>query len=167
MERLTTSNFGLLIAFVIPGYTVCWSQSRYTPSLIHFLGDASTIAGFLHITLVSVAIGVVISAVRWIVVDAAHACTGLPRPAWNDSLLGDRIDAFSSIIESHYRFYQFYGNMLVAIWMAYLNERVNYGFQHIAPGTLEVVLVVSSVILLVAARDTLRKYYDRATQLLS
>jgi hypothetical protein len=42
-----------------------------------------TIAGFLYVTLASTAGGVVVSAIRWAIIDTIHHWTGVAAPNWN------------------------------------------------------------------------------------
>jgi hypothetical protein len=72
-------------------------------------------AGFLYVTLASVRAGMTVSTVRWATVDPLHALTGIRRPLRNDARLQDRLAAFEAPVENHYRYYQFYANMLVAL----------------------------------------------------
>ena len=125
--------------------------------------QAPTIGGFLYLTIASIACGMVVSAVRWAVVDTLHHITGLPLPPLDFSKLGSNVEAFNLLIEIHYRHYQFNANMLVATAIAYMSYRIKH------PATviwLDVGFVLLEIIFLAASRDTLRRYYARGTQLL-
>jgi hypothetical protein len=107
-----------------------------------------------------------VSAVRWALVDTAHALTGLRLPPLDFSRLGANVTAFGLLIEIHYRHYQFYANMFVATAIAYICYRVKLcgvwplGWIDAGLGFLELVFFATS-------RDTLRKYYARSQQLLA
>jgi hypothetical protein len=79
------------------------------------------------LTIAALAVGMTISALRWVVVDSLHAYTGLPPPRLNFSRLGQNVAAFELLINIHYRHYQFYANMFVACVVAYTGYRVWLG----------------------------------------
>ena len=69
MRDLTRDNFGLLIAYLLPGFVALWGAAYHVEAVQSWLRstapDAPTIGGFLYATLASTALGLVISAVRW------------------------------------------------------------------------------------------------------
>ena len=170
MQTVSNANFGPLIAYLVPGATALWGFSLFSPTLAGWFAatpeNAPTISGFLYLTVTSLTIGMTITAVRWAIVDQLHALTGLPPPKLDFSGLASRVDAFSLLIEIHYRHYQFYSNMFVAIGIAYICHRIHIGTRWhidlIDPG-----LVLLEAIFFLTSRDTLRKYYQRTQQLLS
>lgn len=112
VPSVSNANFGPLIAYLVPGATVLWGLSLFSPTLsAWFAGvptDAPTIGGFLYLTLASLGAGMTISALRWAIVDTVYARTGLPLPTFDFSRLGRNVAAFSLMIEIHYRHYLFY-----------------------------------------------------------
>src|SRR5262249_36119232 len=68
-----------------------------------------TVGGFLYGTLGSVAAGMLVSAIRWAVLDTLHHRTGIPQPAWNFTRFSTHAAAFDSLVQDHYRYYQHYG----------------------------------------------------------
>jgi hypothetical protein len=64
------------------------------------------------VTLASIAVGLTLSTVRWLLLDSIHHRTGLLPPPRNFARLGGKETAFARLEEDHYRYYQFYGNML-------------------------------------------------------
>jgi hypothetical protein len=112
MKDLSDKNFGLLIAYVVPGTIVLVGLAAFSPAVRSWLVNSSpagpTVGGFLFVTLASVAAGMTASAVRWATVDRLHHRTGVLKPAWDDSNLPERLEAFEAIVEAHYRYYQFH-----------------------------------------------------------
>lgn len=53
-------------------------------------------------------------------VDTIHHATGLRLPAWDFSL---RLQAYQLLVEFHYRYYQFFANMLIALAFSYITYR--------------------------------------------
>ena len=68
----------------------------------------------MFVTLASVAAGVTVSTVRWLVIDTIHHWTGLPQPAWDFSRFQDRVGAYNVLNDIHYKFYQSHANGLGA-----------------------------------------------------
>jgi len=170
MQQVTDRNFGLLIAYILPGFFALLGLSTLSPTLQQWLSAASaenppTIAGFLYVTLASVGLGMALSALRFVVIDQIHALTGLPRPRWDDAQLQANLDAFNLIVEQHYRHYQFYANSLMAMLLAYAALRSSdlYATLH---ESIEPLMLLIGVVFWAMARDTLRKYYTRATTVL-
>lgn len=170
MKEVSSSNFGLLIAFLLPGFMVLWGASYFSETVKHWLSgsnaSAPTVGGFMYVTLASVAAGVTASTVRWAVIDTIHHWTGLPRPRWDFFRLRDNVGAYNLLNDNHYRFYQFHGNALIALLFVYVARRVDEGVFTARVGWFDLGFAILSVILFVGSRDTLRKYYVRVSQLL-
>lgn len=112
IHSVTNDTFGPLIAYLVPGATALFGLSPFIPAVQSWFastpGDAPTIGGFLYLTVASLAMGMTVSAVRWVVVDTLHARTGLRSPPLDFSRLGPNVAAMQLLIEIHYRHYQFY-----------------------------------------------------------
>ena len=162
MQTVTSSNFGLLIAYILPGFTVLWGLSRFSDTLSHWLGvvptESPTIGGFLYVTLASVAAGLTVSTIRWLVIDTLHHRTGVTPPNWDLTRLEDRIGSFRTFIEHHYRYYQAYGNLLVALVIV-LGVRWGSGVEQ-QPWT-GITILALTVLFYLGSRDALKKYYLR------
>lgn len=167
MEPLKNDSFGLLIAYVLPGFIGLATIATYSETVRSWLGASSqfspTVGGFLYVTLASTALGLLISTVRWAIIDRIHHLTGIREPSWDFSTLQRNFAAFEGLVQSHYRYYQFYANSLIAV-MFWTFSAGLAGELPIYPGWYAVVLVW--IILFAGSRDTLRKYYGRAEQLL-
>jgi hypothetical protein len=171
VRELKRDNFGLLIAYILPGSVALWGASFHVEVARVWLqtapGEAATIGGFLYATLASTALGLIISAVRWALVDRVLSLSGVRQPAWNFELFAERLAAYQWLVANHYRYYQFYANMLVALGCAY----ASWLLSGPAPGAREdltaVGFVLIEVVLFAGARDSLRKYYERTRALLA
>lgn len=167
MHDAASKNFGLLIAYVLPGFVALWGLSGVVPAVRDWLAPSPTIpAGLQSLTFVllaSVTAGMTVSAGRWAVIDTLHHATGLPRPDWDDARLPTRLQAFDAVVEWHYRHYQFYSGMAIAFPLAFAarltveprpDEWFVAGFL-----LLEILFVANS-------RNTLQRYYARTARLL-
>jgi len=170
VKDVTSNNFGVLIAYLVPGVTALWGLSSFSPSLrVWFAStpnDAPTISGFLYLTVASLTVGMTVTAIRWACLDLAHAATGLTAPDLDFSQLPGKVDAYNLLIEIHYRHYQFYSNMFVATAITWICHRISSQppcqITWIDPG-----FVLVEAIFFLTSRDTLRRYFRRTEQLLS
>jgi hypothetical protein len=169
---VSNQNFGLLIAYVLPGFVSLWAMERFSPVVRGWLNsaatghDTTTVGGFLYITLASVGAGLTVSTIRWALIDRFHHWTGIRRPPWDDSKLQDKLGAFEALVENHYRYYQFYANMLIAMFAVLL---VRWGESGHGLGQIDLAdcgILLMSVVYWAGSRDTLRNYYTRAAFLL-
>src|SRR5665213_1122493 len=122
VKEESITSFGLVIAYLLPGLIALWGLGYIEPTVRTWLGtadqNAPTIGGFLYGTLASIGCGLLISTVRWLVVDTLHRSTGLRAPKWSFSQLQKNIEAFDRMVELHYRYYQFFGNSAIALLTA-------------------------------------------------
>lgn len=165
-------NFGVVIAFWLPGFLLLWGLTYSFPGLGALLpnsigAEAPTIGGFLYVTLASLAVGLVISAVRWMVIDwLLHHVFG-PRESILDFGKLRNTEAyavFQGAVENHYRYYQYYSNTLISVLAALITYLFIKG-----PCTISwpiwVGLAVTCLALFLASRDCLNKYYKRIEQI--
>jgi hypothetical protein len=162
-EENSLTNFGLFIAYVLPGFTALrgfpllaqgsapWGASGADPN--------PSLPSFLSGTVEALAAGLTVSAVRWLLIDTLHHRTGLRLPPRDFSRLDKHIAAYEYFGLIHYRYYKFYANMVVALVFTYARRDYALGW----PGLLDLPLVV---LFFVASRDSLRKYYERTASLL-
>ncbi len=165
MPSVSNATFGPLVAYLVPGATVLLGLSPFSATLRGWFATppagAPTIGGFLYLTVASMAAGMAVSAVRWVVVDSLHRLTGLRPPALDFGALGRNVEAFALLIEIHYRHYQFYSNMSIATAVAYVGYRVRLG--GVLPlGWADAGFLAIEAVFLATSRDTLKKYYDRS-----
>ena len=170
MKEISSSNFGLLIAFILPGFMVLCGVSYYSETVRVWLNasndSAPTVGGFMYVTLASVGAGMTASTIRWAIIDTIHGWTGLRQPQWDFGQLQENVAAYNVLNEIHYKYYQFHGNSQVALVFVYLARRMHYGFFSLPLGWSDAGFLLLSIILLVGSRDTLRKYYSRVNDIL-
>lgn len=166
MKDVTSANFGLLIAYVLPGFILLWGMEPFSSTIQFWFGQSNTqtssLGGFLYVTVASVGVGQFTSTIRWMVIDAIHHRTGIRPPVWNFSKLTKNVAAFDQLIEIHYRYYQWHANTFVALNFAVLLRAMVYGISATQFG----ILMAVDAVLFVGSRDTLRKYYHRVNELL-
>lgn len=150
VKDVSASNFGLLIGFLLPGFTVLWGLSYFSETVRNWLSGASTtptVGGFMYVTLASVAAGVTVSTVRWAVIDTVHRWTGLRQPAWDFSRLQDNVAAYNVLNDIHYKYYLFHGNHLISLSFLYVARRIHLGFLTAPFGWADAGFLALSVVL--------------------
>ena len=160
-KETVPGHFGLLIVCVIPGFTALHGLPASSAAVSPPGGCAAdaTIAGFLFGSVEAITAGMILSAVRWLLIDAVHHATGLKRPDLDFASLGANVPAFEFLVRNHYWYYQFYANMVVAL--AYAGATLPE-----VRGTSAWVYAMLAILFLLASRDALRKFYGRAARLL-
>lgn len=170
MDTISTRNFGLLIAYVIPGFVCLLGAGSMSDAVWVWLVGAGSggpsVGGVLYVGIASVGAGMTSSVVRWAVLDSVHDATGIDRPDLDESRLTERLEAFDYLVEQHYRYYQFYGNTLVATAAAYAMWRCSPHSVGVTAGWAEVMLLVIGAVFAAGSRDALRKYYSGSILLL-
>lgn len=171
MKDVTDKNFGVVIAFLLPGFLFLWGLSFSNDEVGKWLAksaedDAPTVGGFLYATLASLALGLLISAVRWLIIDHLLWLIGVYDPGINFANLKDkdRYAAFLGAVENHYRYYQYYANTLVAI----IGALIIYLIVGTEKPSLPVWVTAAAIMvaLFLGFRDALKKYFDRAHAIL-
>lgn len=170
-QEVSDRNFGLLIAYLIPGFIVLWGLGFVSPVIYGWLdGTASTapsLGGFLYVTVASIGAGMAVSAARWLLIDTLHHATGLAQPAWDDSRLQDQLSAYRWVVDNYYRYYQFYANTFVAntlsivLWLASPNNGEQIRIE------LMLALIATQAVLLAGSRSALSRYYRRSAAVMT
>ena len=165
MREVTTANFGILIAYLLPGFVALVGVGFLSETVASWLtassATAPTVGGFLYVTLASLTAGLTVSTVRWAVIDTIHHYTGIREPRWDFSRLQQNVAAYQVLIEIHYRFYNFYANMVVALTFTYLSHRISVDLWSSGFGLFDVGFVLLVCMFFAGSRDTLRRYYSR------
>jgi hypothetical protein len=164
------NDFGLFIAYVLPGLAAILGVARYYPTPEPWLGMAPdrepTIAGVISLTAAAAAVGLTLSTVRWFVIDRIHHATGLRPNSWDFAKLGAREAAFSRLVQVHYNFYQFYANAIVAATVTLFARHASTGLAWMRIDRWDGLIVTLVALFFAASRDALRRYYVRVGQLL-
>lgn len=161
-------SFGLLIAFILPGFVSLAGASRFSPTIAGWMTISpqldSSMSGFLYVALGSLAAGMIASAFRWLLIDTLHHRYGVPAPDLDFSRLQANLDAFQLAVEHNYRHYQFYANMMLASLFYAVADQLRTGRWSL----LAIVCFLGlEAVLWVTSRDCLQRYYQRTSQLLA
>ena len=165
MSPVTDRSFGLLIAYLLPGFMFLWLWEQEFPAVSSWLavnpGHAPTVGGFLYITLASIGVGLLLSTLRWAILDQLHHASGLKTPDWSQLQDVAHLDAYRLVIDLHYRYYQFYGST-VLLFTALLASPPHGQFRELFLSPFGQMLLISGMVLFYSAsKDSLTKYYTR------
>lgn len=171
VKEEATPNFGLIIAYLIPGAVALYGVSYFVPTVHGWFGatpeNSPSLGGFLYLTIAALAAGMTVSTVRWGLLDPLHHATGIKPPVLDFAELADSVDAFDYLVEIHYRYYLYYANLVVALVFAYILRHVALAASGYPWGWWDVAFLVLESIFFLGSRDTLSKYYRRTERLLS
>jgi hypothetical protein len=172
MKALPGFDFGIIIAFFLPGFVAIFALSYLSPRVSGIMSallskDQSFGASFITVA-IALAAGMIISGIRAFVLDSLHQKTWKSMPDLDYSKLTDKdkLAVFNEAINNTYRFYQFYGNMFVALafltWVRYAVADVSIRCEK----TLFACTLFALVGLLFQSRNTFRDTYEIADQIL-
>lgn len=158
-------NFGLLIAYLIPGFLGTYALAEYVSAINTLLGGADKVpstGAYVPLLFIALAVGIVINAFSSIVIRRLIHRSGIdPKPAVvHKKFRNEDLPRYEFIVETTFRYHQFYSNMLVAILLltrVWLSVPFPEKWLRIAS-----FLVVISV-LFSAARSSLRAFYAGMT----
>lgn len=169
--ELSARNFGLVIAYLLPGFIAVAALSGPIPAIASWLATSPdgqpTVGGFLYVTIASLAAGMFASSCRWVIIDSLHHRTGIKRPSWDFSQLQSNLAAYGLLVELHYRYYQFNANTFVVVAFAYVIRLGGSCTWCGGPAWVDFGFVIVEAVLFATSRDTLRKYYARVSQVLA
>ena len=166
MQSVSSANFSLSIAYVIPGFVTLLGLRWHSDVVQSWLGqqtsDSPTVGGFLYVTLASIGVGLFVNGLRWLTVDQIHMRTGSPKKDWSYADLQKHYLAYEFLINNQFRYHQFNGNMLISVAFYWASGCVAFGW----PGTWSLLglLGIESVFLLIS-RNTYDNYIRRSRQL--
>lgn len=155
MKDLTSTSFGYLIAFVLPGIFGLYALSPWVPEVGDFLqsvfkADASVGPSVVFL-LIAVGMGLWVSALRYFVFEK-FLCKKhkLPPDLFARLIESGRLSFFKAVVDEHYRYHQFYGGCAVALlalfpgWLRW-NWELSWQLAYTSIGfiLLELVLVSS------------------------
>jgi hypothetical protein len=168
MKEVSQKNLGPLIAYVVPGIVLLWGVSDHSSTVKMWLtatdGASPSVAGFLYVTLASLAGGLTLNAVRSVTLDVFHHRTGIRPPELDFSNFQAKFWAFNQLVESHWRYYQFYSHMFLAVAFSITIQLLTAPWG--GPRWFGVLFASLELMLLLSARETLARYYSSASLLL-
>jgi hypothetical protein len=169
MSQTSHWQFGLIMAYILPGFIVLVGTAPVVPIVATWLhpvaqGDLG-LGPPVYAVLAATAVGLFLSCFRWLTLDQIQHLTGVRRPAWDDRKLASSLAGFDYLVQNHFRYYEFCGNTLVAVLWDYVLNRWMGTLPFLGAGT-DLGLLIVAAVLFTASRDALTKYYRRTGRLL-
>lgn len=168
MNGNLSKHFGLIIAYLLPGFIGLAGIAPLSPAVAEWLRPVNQgnlgIGPTVYVIFAAITLGMILSCFRWLLIDHVHHWTGIRRPVWDDSQLDGRLGAFDYLVEVHYRYYQFHANTIVAILVAYGLNRIMTTSPLLGIGT-DLGVVIICAVLFAGSRDALSNYYAGTTRL--
>lgn len=167
MKPVTHQSLGIVIAYLLPGFAALAALSLHS-STVHAWFDASgrdapTVGGFLYVTVASLGLGLFLNSARGLTLDPLYHRLGVRKHSWDYSRLQANIVAVEFILTQQFRHYQFTGNMLAAVLIAYpLIELSDLQLNW----TARLALFASGAVLFLSAKRLLQNYYRRLDEIL-
>lgn len=167
MRTVTQHNLGVIIAYLLPGFTALWGASHFSATLRGWLGttpaNSPTVSGFLYVTLASLGLGILVNTLRRLTIDPLHHRTGIVPREWDYAQLQENITAVEFLVTHQFRYYQFHANLFLALAFAGLVQWYRLGGWSWWNAAL---LLVVETLLWLGARDNLRNYFRRLADVL-
>jgi hypothetical protein len=168
MKAIENLDFGLLIAYVIPGFVGLYAMSFYSKPMRSLLGSDRFVpqgGAVVPLVLLAIAAGISINAIAWATLRLVIQATGVARPNLNYALLTqEKSIAFQEIIQSNFHYYQYYVNTLTAFILLFVSYAMRNVRHSKALGFVGAVGLI--VILFFASRDSLQRTYSAMDALL-
>jgi hypothetical protein len=114
-------NFGLIIAFFLPGVIATYSLryiSNQIDQLLQTIEKGQSFVGPAAMLVMGALVaGLIISSVRVVVFDPLIHLTGVPKPKVDYKKLdsAEKRAAYNELVDNIYRYYQFYGNVFLGL----------------------------------------------------
>jgi small-conductance mechanosensitive channel len=193
MKDITSTSFGFLIAYLLPGLVALYAFSLWLDpiqsQLKVFLTADANVGLFLLVILTAIALGLQLTAVRWVVFELLlfkallkivirkfkrwskkHRLSEQLRLSEEDfSSLGvpGKLEAFRAATDEHYRYHQFWGGMTIVLPILYLALRSSPSYSSWVKSCWSVaVFVVIEIITFAAAIKAYSRYASRGNKIM-
>jgi hypothetical protein len=171
MKDVTSTSFGLVIAFLLPGFAAFFALSFWSPHVqalfLKFLEAQSNVGSFLLVVVCSLTMGLEMSILRWILFEkwlCKHKKLDLAKFAHLGAEA--KLTGFRAAVDEHYRYHQFWGGMAVVIpciGIGMVNESGGSVPQKLELG---IAFLIAEIVTVIAAQSAFHNYIDRAAYIL-
>lgn len=173
MKDVTSTTFGFLIAFLLPGMTGLYAISFWVKSLNEvfatFTTAESNVGLFLLVVLFAIAFGLQINLFRWVLFEKL-ICRSTRLDPEDFKKLGNEstLAAFRAAADEHYRYHQFWGSISIILPFLFFG----WGDLALADATsgakavfwLSALLI--EIVTILAARSAYLRYVNRGTNIM-
>jgi len=174
VKDITSTSFGLLIAFLLPGLVGLYSMSCWSRTLRKvfdtFLTVNSNLGLSVVVLLAALAVGLLVTAVRWVIFECWICKKDRFGPSDFEKLDDEsKLLVFRAIVDEHYRYHQFWGGMCIVIPFLSIGMFQEYWtYLSALRAVMSLIFVVAvEIISGVAAREAFHNYVTRAKRILT
>ena len=173
MKDVTSTSFGLLAAFLLPGLIALFGFSMWSDSghalLVGFEAAQSSIGLFFLVALAGLTLGLMLTPIRALLFEEWLLRKGKLEPASYAGLSTEsKLVAFRAAVDETYRYHQFWGSAVITLPFA------GAGYLWRSWATLSSAQALCAVVVVVlfeaacfwAAFQALKRYYERAKNIL-
>jgi len=170
LKDLTSTSFGYVIAFLLPGLICLYGLSfwfKEVPAILQPTSNPeSSLGPSLVFLLLALAIGLFVSAGRWLLYEKFLCKDKCFAPQHFQRLrTPDQLTAFKAVVDEHYRYHQFFGGMTLAIVPGF-GAWVRFHYSSCWRLALACAATIALEALLIKAGvDSYCKYIDRANDI--
>lgn len=124
MKDITSTSFGLVMAYLLPGLVGLYGASFWLPPIRQmlrtFLTVQSNVGLFLIAILVALIIGLLVTAFRGLIFEHWFCRSDrLGSADFANLAIEAKLVAFRAAVDEHYRYHQFWGGMTVVMPIPY------------------------------------------------
>lgn len=172
-KDFTSTSFGYIIAFLLPGITVIYAGTFYfsgmRSTMETFERSGSNIGLFLLVTLGGLAIGLILTPIRALIYEEVLCRKSKLGKSGFQKLDANLLGPFRAVVDEQYRYHQFWGSMSVALPVLFSGLAVRYRdelswLEWIASVAVALGIEAATVW---AARESFSRYIWRAKAILN
>jgi hypothetical protein len=171
MKDLSSTSFGLVIAYLLPGFAGFFALSFWSSSIqamfFTFVEAQSNVGRFLLVILCSLVIGLELSVVRFAVFEKL-ICKKMKRDQCDFSQLAiePKFLAFRGTVDEFYRYHQFWGGMAIVVpFLAW--GLIGITEPYSKKWLVGIVFLALELFNIVGAYAAFKNYIDTASRILS
>lgn len=176
MKDVTSTSFGLIIAYLLPGVAGFYSLKYYLPDVNKVLGIFLTPqfnAGlFFMVIFASLIIGMIVTAFRGFIYESI-LCKSYKLKEENFKKIGadeNKLNAFRAATDEHYRYHQFWGGIslvlpIFSFGFLFLNDNIN-SMSCLFCWSFCIVALLTEYILIKVSIGAYEKYIARSNSII-
>lgn len=178
MKDITSTSFGLVIAFLLPGLTGLGGLAFWSTDIGNilktFLTTESNIGLFFLVMLVGLAFGLEVTLLRWLLFEKWVCSENSLNPEDFKNLADEKkLLAFKAVVDEHYRYHQFWGGIFLVNFIIYPGL-INFYWQNQTTPKDQVIFFLLSfatfisiqVLTFLGAKASYNKYVIRGKKIL-
>jgi len=168
LKDLTSTSFGYIIAFLLPGILGLYALTFWSPQIGAlfqpiFNGDAAIGPSAIFL-LLALGMGVSVSAVRFVIFEKGVCRKHQLSPKMFEVLAAEnKLASFKAAVDEHYRYHQFYGGCVISFPILFVGWWQMHGWEFTTRLVIGGVgFIIVGLLFAYSASDCFKKYVRRA-----